>query len=109
MFETSASGGFDVVQTSASFTIGSNIEQLILTGASAINGTGNALANTLTGNSAANVLDGGAGADTMEGFAGNDTYVIDNVGDVVIEAAGGGTDTIRTASNFTPCRPSSRI
>ena len=37
----------------------------------------------------------------MEGFAGNDTYVIDNVGDVVIEAAGGGTDTIRTAFNFT--------
>ncbi len=45
-------------------------------------------ANTLiTGNSAANVLDGQAGADTMSGGAGDDTYVVDNAGDVVIEAS----------------------
>ena len=42
----------------------------------AINGTGNALANTITGNAAANILDGGAGADTLIGGAGNDTYVL---------------------------------
>ena len=101
VLETSAAGGFDIVQSSATFILGSNIEQLILTGASAINGTGNNLANTLTGNNAANVLDGGAGADTMTGGLGNDTYVIDNVGDVVVEAAAGGTDTIQTSTNHT--------
>ncbi|MEI7953017.1 MAG: Ig-like domain-containing protein, partial [Synechococcaceae cyanobacterium ELA182] len=36
---------------------------LVLTGTSAINGTGNALANTITGNSAVNVLNGNAGVD----------------------------------------------
>jgi Ca2+-binding RTX toxin-like protein len=36
------------------------------------------------------------GADTMVGGAGNDTYGVDDVLDVVVEAAGGGTDTVAT-------------
>ena len=99
--ETSAVGGTDEVQSSATFTLGSNIENLVLTGVNAINGTGNSLANNLTGNAAANILDGGVGADTMTGGLGNDTYVIDNVGDVAIELAGEGTDTIQTTLNHT--------
>ena len=57
----------------------------------AIGGSGN---DTITGNSADNTLSGGAGADTMAGGLGNDTYVVDNVGDVVIENASEGTDTV---------------
>ena len=43
-----------------SFTLGADVENLILTGGAAINGTGNDLANTLTGNAGANMLDGGS-------------------------------------------------
>jgi Ca2+-binding RTX toxin-like protein len=71
---TEASGaGTDTVKSSISYTLGSNIENLVLTGSSAINGTGNTLANNLTGNSAANTLSGGSGDDVLSGKLGNDT------------------------------------
>ncbi|WP_438299755.1 M10 family metallopeptidase C-terminal domain-containing protein [Pseudomonas sp. NMS19W] len=62
-----------------------NIEDVAITGAGGFTVYGNALNNTLTGNSGDNTLNGGAGADIMIGGAGNDSYVVDNIGDVVIE------------------------
>ena len=75
-------GGTDIVKSSVSLSLvdtdgtganGGNIENLTLTGAAAINATGNALANTLTGNDGDNTLIGAAGADQLIGGAGSDT------------------------------------
>jgi trimeric autotransporter adhesin len=96
-----AGGGVDTVQTATSWTLGAEIENLVLTGAAAINGTGNAAANTITGNAAANMLDGGAGADTLIGGTGNDGYVVDSAADVVIEILNEGIDLVSSAVTYT--------
>jgi Ca2+-binding RTX toxin-like protein len=92
----------------APYTMAANVENLTAVMTGAVNVTGNNSANTiignigndtLTGGGGADTLDGGAGADLMSGGTGNDTFIVDNVGDVVTEAVGGGTDTIRTSLN----------
>jgi Ca2+-binding RTX toxin-like protein len=81
-----ADEGTDTVQSKITFTLASNVENLTLTGTSAIKGTGNTLNNVLLGNSGANTLsgstgndtlDGGLGKDTLTGGAGNDFFVFD--------------------------------
>src|SRR5262249_34982233 len=104
--ETNAgtAGGTDTVLSSASFTLGANIENLTLTGIVDLDATGNELANTLTGNDGKNLLDGGLAADKMAGGKGDDTYIVDNSGDAVTETlagAVGGTDTVKSSVSFT--------
>jgi len=92
-----AGAGIDTVLTTLNaYTLGSNVDNLIFTGAGNFTGTGNTLANVITGGTGNDTLSGGTGADTMIGGTGNDTYVVDNVGDVVTENAGEGADTANT-------------
>jgi Ca2+-binding RTX toxin-like protein len=46
----------------------------------------------LIGGGSNDLLDGGTGADLMDGGTGNDVFIVDNIGDVIVEAANGGTD-----------------
>jgi parallel beta-helix repeat protein len=82
----------DTVQASVSWTLGSNVEDLDLTGRGALTGTGNALDNTLVGNSGDNLLDGKAGSDTLDGGAGADVFAFSAWKDV---AAGAERDVIK--------------
>ncbi len=97
--------GTDTVVASASHVLQAGAEVELLrtnntAATTAINLTGNGFANKLQGNAGNNALNAGAGADILQGFGGNDSYVVDNALDNVIEAAGGGTDTILTSIDF---------
>jgi Ca2+-binding RTX toxin-like protein len=98
--------GIDEVRSSAgNYTLGDNLENLILDGAGANNGTGNALANIITGNlnnnslfglDGSDTLDGGGGNDSLRGGKGNDVFIVDSLADAIFELAGEGTDTVET-------------
>lgn len=98
-----ADAGRDRIETLAlSFSLAShvNIEDLTLTDRAMITagsrkGTGNASDNVIVGQTADNEFLGLEGDDTLEG-GGDDTYVFDDSGDVIVEAAGEGVDTIRS-------------
>lgn len=105
-----ASGGIDTVRSSVVHVLSQNVENLTLTGASGIAGSGNALDNVITGNGGANTLtgyagndyiDGGSGNDKMIGGVGDDTYVIGSTGDVVTELLNEGRDTARSSVTYT--------
>src|SRR3569623_1612877 len=86
-----ANAGTDTVVSDVTYTLAANVENLTLTGTAVINGTGNSLNNILTGNSLTNTLTGGLG---------DDTYVT-STGDVVVEAANAGTETVLSNVTYT--------
>nr|WP_242038799.1 calcium-binding protein [Anabaena lutea] len=122
-----ADEGIDTVYSSVTFTL-VNTERLYLTGTENINGIGNSSDNQIVGNSGNNslvggdgndrlfgragddtleggegndILNGETGADSLTGGLGNDVYYVDNIGDVVIENADEGVDTVYSSVTFT--------
>jgi Ca2+-binding RTX toxin-like protein len=89
-----AGEGGDTVRSIVSFSLGANLENLVLTGAGAVTGTGNSGDNNLTGNSAGNVLSGGAGSDVLDGSAGNDTLIGGEGADTYLFGRDDGADLI---------------
>jgi Ca2+-binding RTX toxin-like protein len=73
--EAADGGTADTVRSMVSYTLGATLENLVLTGAGSINGTGNAANNSLTGNDFSNVLGGDAGNDVFFASGGNDRFI----------------------------------
>jgi len=67
--------GTDKVNSSVTYILPANVENLTLTSTLVINGTGNGQANKIIGNSANNQLNGGAGNDTLDGGAGTNILI----------------------------------
>ncbi|MEI5682326.1 calcium-binding protein [Mesorhizobium sp. CGMCC 1.15528] len=67
--------GTDTVRVAFSWTLGANLERLLLQGAENLTGNGNTLNNTLVGNDGKNILRGGDGNDTLNGGKGTDTLL----------------------------------
>lgn len=108
--------GTDTVESSISYALGADVENLVLLGGANLNGTGNALDNAIQGNSGANtlsglagndsilgndggdILDGGDGQDTLIGGNGNDLLTGGNGNDILL--GGSGQDAFRFISPF---------
>jgi Ca2+-binding RTX toxin-like protein len=92
VLETSPVDGIDLVEAWVTYKLASGVENLLLAGAAAIDGTGNALDNQITGNGADNLLRGADGDDYLRGEGGNDTLIGGNGDDGL--NGGDGIDTV---------------
>jgi Ca2+-binding RTX toxin-like protein len=90
--------GLDTVQSSVTHTLAANVENLTLTGTTAINGVGNATTNLLIGNRAANTLSGANGDDTLRGGLGSDTLNGGSGNDTFTFGQGEGQDLVQDNS-----------
>lgn len=86
--------GNDTVRSSVTWKLGSNFEDLVLTGKNSVSGTGTDQSNHLTGNAGENVLSGLGGVDILNGGAGKDTLYGGAAADYFVFDTGTRHDTI---------------
>jgi serralysin len=97
---TGGTSGIDQARVSVnSYTLATNVEELVFVGAGNFSGVGNASNNTMTGGDGNDSLNGGTGSDRLIGGLGDDTYFVNVSTDVVVELAGGGIDTVMSTSS----------
>ncbi|MCU0525078.1 MAG: hypothetical protein MUF72_09660 [Elainella sp. Prado103] len=104
-------GGRDTVDSTVSYTLSWNLENLILFTDESIDGTGNNLANMITGGNGKNVISGQGGNDTLLGGENDDSLWGDGGRDSL--RGEGGTDSLtggaaadRFILDFHPAHPS---
>ena len=104
--DPAAGGGTDIASTSLSYTLAANVSVDTLK----LSNPASTAALKLTGNNLINNLIGGAGANTLRrwgrrrhlrGLGANDLYMVDHASETIVEAANGGTDTVRSGVSFT--------
>jgi Ca2+-binding RTX toxin-like protein len=100
-----ANEGTDTVLSSISFTLPTNVENLVLSGSSSLAGTGNALSNVITGNAGNNTLQGLAGADMLIGGNGNDQLIGGADADTLIGGPGSDRFVFTAVSDSTVAAP----
>jgi Ca2+-binding RTX toxin-like protein len=87
----------NVLQSSVSYTLPTDVNALTLTGTIALSATGNTAVNFISANSGNDTLVAGSGVATLIGGGGNDTFVVDNTGDVVQDTAATASNTIESS------------
>ncbi|MBD2089856.1 hypothetical protein H6F67_08315 [Microcoleus sp. FACHB-1515] len=119
VIEGGSQGRQDSVVSTISYTLGNNVENLLLAGTADLVGVGNILNNLIEGDDGNDTLiggagddelvglvgndslDGGIGNDTLKGGVGDDTYFVDSISDVIVEAANEGFDRVRSTISYT--------
>lgn len=94
-------GGNDaVISLLSAYTLGSNVENLLLFSNSTANGTGNSQNNAIYAGSGNNTMDGGTGNDTLSYYYATQA-VTANLDITTAQVTGGsGTDTLRNFENL---------
>ena len=102
-------GGTDRVASFVSLTLSDNVEALVLQGTGNLDGTGNALDNTVYGTNGNNVLSGLDGRDTINGGGGNDRINGGAGSDFLSGGTGADTFVFNGTGDFESAGPVERI